>query len=84
MSYVNTPTEPMPVEPTVEPTEEPQPSKDPTPSEDPEPSVEPTEEPQPSEDPQPDDDDQDQDNALMNILKKIGDFFKKLFGGWKK
>lgn len=88
MSYVNTPTEPMPieptVEPTVEPTEEPQPSKDPTPSEDPEPSVEPTEEPQPSEDPQPDDGDQDQDNALMNILKKIGDFFKKLFGGWKK
>lgn len=80
---VKTP-DPEPVEPTVEPTEEPQPSKDPTPSEDPEPTVEPTEEPQPSEDPQPDDDDQDQDNALMNILKKIGDFFKKLFGGWKK
>ena len=83
MSYVM-PTEPDPtieptVEPTVEPTEEPQPSEDPEPTTDPEPTAD----PQPSEDPQPDDD-QDQGSVINKIVKKIGDFFKKLFGGWKR
>lgn len=95
MSYMTTPVEPTTepstepttepttdpsVEPTVEPSVEPEPSEDPQPSEDPLPS----EDPEPSEDPQPGDDDSDKDSPIVGFFKKIGNFFKNLFGGWKR